>query len=517
MPDFSPLVIDGQSLSIADVVSVARQARPVLLAPTALERMKASRQYVDDLIQHGNATVYGINTGLGVFANRRISTADAAKLSRNLVLSHAVGLGNAFPDEVVRAAMLIRANTLALGHSGVRPVVVETLLALLNAGVHPIIPEQGSLGSSGDLAPLCHLALAFTCDDGTETVPGQVNYQGQPRKASDALRAAGISPVVLAAKEGLALSNGTSFSAALTALALADAENILRHAELGTVLVIEALCGVMAALDEQLHRARRHPGQQAVAARLRQFLGGSTLVDSDERVQDAYSLRCVPQILGPVHDTLDFVRRWVEDEINAATDNPLLFADPAGMRAISGGNFHGEVLAFAADYLGIALAEVGALAERQINRLLDAKTSAGLPAMLVNRPGEEGLNSGLMMPHYTAVSLVLENQTLAHPDSVHSLPTSAGQEDANANSHTAARHLRSIVENVENVLAILFFTAAQAIDLRLVQRRDAKLAPATARLHRELRRHVPNVIKDRFYQPDLQRIRELVKVGALLG
>lgn len=516
MPEPDALLLDGRSLTLEAVVAVARQGRKVQLAEAARAAMVVSRAYVDEIVHHGDEAVYGINTGLGVFASQRISTADAARLSRNLVLSHAVGLGEPFPEEVVRAAMLIRANTLALGHSGVRPVVVETLLRLLNAGISPLIPDHGSLGSSGDLAPLCHLALAFTRDG--EVVPdARALYQGQSLSAEAALRAAGIEPLTLGAKEGLALSNGTSFSAALAALALSDADRLLRHAALGTALVFEALLGITAALDPRLHEARRHRGQRAVAARLHELLAGSTFVDSDDRVQDAYSLRCVPQILGPIHDTLAFVRSWVEDEVNAATDNPLLFPEgPNRMQALSGGNFHGEVLALGADYLAIAITEVGALAERQINRLLDAKLSAGLPAMLVRRPEDAGLNSGLMMPHYTAVSLALENQTLAHPDSVHSLPTSAGQEDVNANSLNAGRNLRTIVTNVENILAVLFFTAAQAIALRLEQKPTSRLAPATERAYRAVREKVTVVERDRFYQPDLLAVRELIRSGRLL-
>jgi histidine ammonia-lyase len=516
MDELTTLELDGRSLTIDDVVDVARRGRKVRLAAAAIERTNASRRFVDTLVQNGGEPVYGINTGLGYFANRRLSTSDAAALSRNLVLSHAVGVGQPLPEEVVRAAMLIRANTLAVGHSGVRPIVVETLLNMLNAGVHPLIPEQGSLGSSGDLAPLSHLALAFTQGDDDDSASGQASFQEAVVSGRDAMASAGIERITLGAKEGLALSNGTSFSAALMALAVADADNAVRHAELATALAFESLLGLSAALDERLHQARRHRGQQAVAARLRELLAGSTFVDSDPRVQDAYSLRCVPQILGPVQETIDFVRVWVEDEINAVTDNPLIFDDGTNrMRAISGGNFHGEVLSLGADYLGVAIAEVGALAERQINRLLLGDGAAGLPTMLVRRTEDAGLNSGLMMPHYTAVSLVLENQTLAHPDSVHSLPTSAGQEDVNANSHNAARHLRTIVENVENILAIHLFTVAQAVDLRMERTPGGRLSSANQRVHLQIREKTAKVEKDGFYQSDLRHIQSLVKSQVL--
>lgn len=481
--------------------------------------MLASRAYVESLLAPGAPPVYGINTGFGIFADRPVPPQDSARLSRNLILSHAVGAGQPFSEDVVRAAMLIRANTLALGHSGVRPEIVETLLALLNADVYPVIPEQGSLGSSGDLAPLCHLALTFTCDEeDRDSDSGEVMDQGQRRSGRAALDQAGIPRLVLSAKEGLALSNGATFSAALAALTLADAENLVRSSQVATALALEALLGVSDAFDERLHAARRQTGQQTVAAHLRALIAGSTFLNAAGRVQDPYSLRCAPQILGPVLDTLALVRGWVEKELNAATDNPLIFTDPSGeRRAISGGNFHGEVLGLAMDYVGIALAEVGALAERQIERLVNDKHSYGLPPMLVNDSQSAGLNSGLMMAHYTAVALVLENQTLAHPDSVHSLPTSAGQEDHNANSLTAARHAWQILENLTTILAISFLAAAQAMDLR----RDrmppgAHWAAATAAAHARIRQAAPFVDSDRLLLPDLERLRALVREGEIV-
>jgi histidine ammonia-lyase len=433
-----PLHLNGHSLSIEEVVSVARDRRPATLAPEALDGIRASRAYVESLAARGAPPVYGINTGYGVFADRPISPEDSAQLARNLIVSHAVGVGDPFPEEIVRAAMLVRANTLALGHSGVRPMIIETLIAMLNAGVHPVVPEQGSLGSSGDLAPLCHLALAFTTDEANrDEESGEAIFGGKKMSGRAAMRAAGIPRVALSAKEGLALNNGATFSAALAALAVADAENLIRHSEIVAAMALEALLGASSSFDERLHRARKQPGQMETAAHLRALIAGSTFVDAAGRVQDPYSLRCVPQILGPARDTLTFVQRWVENEINAATDNPLIFPDPSAssgqatstgsgqgrpgaMRAISGGNFHGEVLALGMDFLGIALAEVGALAEQQINRLVNDRLSFGLPPMLVSDSATAGLHSGLMMPHYTAVSLALENQTLAHPDSVHS-------------------------------------------------------------------------------------------------
>ena len=507
-----PLYVDGNSLTIADVVAVARQHRPVQLAPSAREAVQASRAFVESLLTPDAPPVYGINTGFGVFANRSVSPADSAQLNRNLILSHAVGVGDPFAEEVVRAAMLIRANTLAIGHSGTRPIVVETLLAMLNAGVHPVVPQQGSLGSSGDLAPLCHLALVMLEDE----TSGEAIYRGRRMSGTEAMAAAGIAQLTLGAKEGLALSNGATFSGAVAALAVSDAETLIADSTLATAFALEALLGVSDAFDERLHAARRHDGQSLIAASLRRLIAGSTFVDSAGRVQDPYSLRCAPQIVGPAHDTLNFVRSWIENEINAATDNPLLFRENDSFKVISGGNFHGELIGMAMDYLSIAMAEIGAMLEQQINRLLDEKLSFGLPPMLVGDPAAAGLNSGLMMPHYTAVSLVLENQTLAHPDSVHSLPTSAGQEDVNANALTAARHASQIVANVAHILAIQFFTVAQAIDLRAIAHPDKRLSPASAAAQARIRREVPFIAHDRLFHPDLERLRRLVLNGDIL-
>lgn len=514
----SPLTLDGHTLAISDVVEVARHNRKVALAPAARRRMAESRAYVESLLAPGAPPVYGINTGFGIFANRPVSPADSETLSRNLILSHSVGAGEPFAEEIVRAAMLIRANTLAIGHSGLRPQIVETLIAMLNVGVTPVVPEQGSLGSSGDLAPLCHLALVFSTDEADREEDSGFAWRGGRRVTGKAaMDAAGIPRVTLGAKESLALINGATFSAALAALAAWDAANLIRNGEIATALALESLLGVSHAFDERIHAARRHAGQAETAARLRALVGGSSFVDAAGRVQDAYSLRCAPQIMGPALDTLRLVEGWVENEINAATDNPLIFPDrPGPIKAISGGNFHGEVIGFAMDFLGIALAEVGAILERQINRMLSSNYNQGLPTMLVSSPEAAGVNSGLMMPHYTAVSLALENQTLAHPDSVHSLPTSAGQEDHNANSLTAARHAWQIIRNVGHIIAVHFFTAAQAIDLRAAATPGAALAPATAAAHAAIRQAAAFVDRDRLYQPDLERLYAKVMSGEIV-
>ncbi len=501
------IVIDGHHLSLEEVVAVAREGEAVQLAPAARERLVQGHQWVQDILAAGKP-VYGINTGFGIFADRRISSAQAAQLSRNLVLSHAVGTGAPLPEDVVRAAMLIRANTLAIGYSGVRPVVVETLLAMLNRGVTPEIPSQGSMGSSGDLAPLAHLALVFTTDDADRAEDsGWAVFQGRRMRGKAAMEAAGIPRIVLGAKEGLAVTNGATFSAALLALAVYDAGHWLNVAEITLSMSLEALLGASNAFDERIHRARRHPGQVAVAARVRELTRGSTLVDAGGRVQDAYSLRTAPQVQGAAREAWQFVAGVAEREINAVTDNPLIFGPHD---AISGGNFHGEPVAMAADFLAIAMSEVAAISERRIFRLTDGNLNYGLPSMLVDTPEAAGLNSGLMMPQYTAASLVLENQTLASADSTRSLPTSGEQEDHNANAMTAARHASQVVANTAHVLAVEAYTAARALDLRLRLMPQAKMGCGTAEAHRRLRTAVPYQAGDAWWGPEIHRAREVL-------
>jgi histidine ammonia-lyase len=507
------LSIDGHSLTLDLVAEVARAGRGVSLSAEARARMEQSRGWVEALVAKGQP-VYGINTGFGVFAERNISPEDTARLQRNLLLSHAVGVGEPFAPEVVRAAVLIRANALALGHSGARPAIVETLLAMLNAGITPIIPSQGSLGSSGDLAPLSHLALVLSRGDAdSEQNSGEVWYQGQVLSGKAGMAAAGLPRLVLEAKESLALNNGATFSTALLALAVADGYAVLEAAQTALALSLEALRGVSAAFDARLHAARGQAGQQRVAENVRRLIAGSTLIDSAGRVQDAYSLRCAPQVLGPAYDTLAFVAGIVEREVNAATDNPLLFdGEP-----VSGGNFHGEGIGQAADFTAIALAEIGALSERRVARLIDGKLNDGLPPMLVGTPEAAGLHSGLMMLQYTAAALVLENQTLASPDSVRSLPTSANQEDHNANSATAGRHLRRLVENTQRIVAIELFVAAQAVDLRLRMTPGARLGAGTAAALAQIRAAVPFVAGDRLYAPDVEALAKSMVSGVESG
>jgi len=504
------LFIDGDSLTIEDVVAVARNRRPVMIAPQARERVLACRQWVDRATKNEGPLIYGLNTGLGSLACHRIPAADAAKLTLNLLRSHASGIGKPFDEEVVRAAMLIRANSLAKGHSGLRLETLESLTEMLNRGIHPVIPEKGSVGASGDLAPLSHLALVLIGE-------GEAFYQGQQLPGGEALQAAGLVPVTLGAREGLALNNGTAIMAALVALALHDAENLVRHAEIALAMSLEALLGLSQAFDARLHAVRRHQGQQNSAANVRRLTAGSELldVDSEQRVQDAYSLRCAPAVLGAVRDSLAFIRQTVTDEINAVTDNPLVFLDlPGENKALSGGNFHGEPLALAADFLTIAVAEVGNIAERRIFRLLDHHLNNGLPAMLVEGGG---LRSGLMITQYTAAALVSENKTLAHPDSVDSIPTCEGQEDHVSMGANAARHAREAVWNTERIVAIELLCAAQALDLRLRQI-DRQAGQGTAAAHRYLREHgLEPITEDRPLTSDIEKIAQMIHEGTLLG
>ncbi len=498
-----PLPLTGRELTIDNVIEVARGRRAVGLDPDAVERMRASRAVIERLVAEG-ATVYGVTTGFGDLADVRIEPAQTAELQRNLVRSHAAGVGDPLPDEVVRAMLVLRANTLAVGLSGVRTEVAELLVAMLNAGVHPIVPSRGSLGASGDLAPLAHLALVLI-GEGEATVDG-----AGPGSGSEALARAGLSPLTLGAKEGLALLNGTQLMAGLGALAHHDALRLALTADVIGAMSLEAMLGTGAAFAEQLIGARPHVGQVASARHLRALLAGSEIgashAESDHRVQDAYSLRCMPQVHGAARDALGELERVLAVEINSATDNPLVF--PSG-EVISGGNFHGEPLALALDYATLAVAELASISERRTARLVDAHLS-GLPAFLAENPGVE---SGLMIAHYTAAALVNELQTLAHPSSVDSIPTSANQEDHVSMGATSALHLRAAIDRAEQVLAIEALCAAQGLDFRSPLRPGAALA----RAHALIRGQVPHLGADRSPAPDIGAIRELIHAGDMLA
>ncbi len=505
--------IDGHHLSLEDVVRVAREGESVVISAEGRQNIERSRLWLEAILAT-DRPVYGINTGFGIFADRSIPSRDSARLSRNLILSHAVGTGEPLPLEVVRAAMLVRANTLAKGHSGVRFEVVNTLVEMLNKGVTPVVPSQGSLGSSGDLGPLSHMALVFTTDlEDRDEESGQAVYQGEQLTGREAMRRAGIPRIILGPKEGLAVNNGATFSAAIGALAIWDAVYLSDVAEAALSLSLEAMLGCTSAFDARLHEARGQYGQIAVAGKVRDLTAGSTLIGSTNRVQDAYSLRCAPQVQGASRDAIGFARGVIEAEINAATDNPLLFDTNV---VLSGGNFHGEPVGMVMDFLAIALAEIAAISERRVFRMTDAKLNGDLPPMLVDSPEAAGLNSGLMMPQYTAASLVLENQTLAHPDSVHSLPTSGEQEDHNANAMTAARHARQVLENTRHVLAIELYTAARAVDLRLRAYPNSQLGGGTQVIYDRIRAAVPYQAGDAWWAPEIERVKDLVLKGTLI-
>ncbi|MEO6577730.1 MAG: histidine ammonia-lyase, partial [Candidatus Limnocylindria bacterium] len=495
--------LSGRDLTIDHVIKVARGRRAVMLDADAAERMTQSRTVVDRLVADG-ATAYGITTGFGDLADVRIDPDQTADLQRNLVRSHAAGVGDPLPDDVVRAMLLLRANTLAIGLSGARVEVAELLIAMLNAAVHPVIPSRGSLGASGDLAPLAHLALVMI-GEGEATVDGS-----GPIPGSEALERGGLLPVTLQAKEGLALLNGTQLMAGIGSLAHHDALRLALTADVVGAMSLEAMLGTGAAFDERLIAARPHPGQVASARHLRELLAGSEIgashALSEHRVQDAYSLRCMPQVHGAARDAIGELARVLEVEINSVTDNPLVF--PNG-DVVSGGNFHGEPLALALDYATLAVAELASISERRTARLVDAHLS-GLPAFLAENPGVE---SGLMIAHYTAAALVNELQTLAHPSSVDTIPTSANQEDHVSMGGTAALHLQAAVDRAELVLAIEGLCAAQGLDFHAPMRAGAGIAQAHARI----RAIVPHLDADRPPSPDIAAVRELVHSGELLA
>jgi histidine ammonia-lyase len=496
--------LTGSGLREADVVAVARDDATVELAPAAREAMARSAAIVGRLAE-SDEPVYGVSTGFGSLAMTPIPAARREELQRALIRSHAAGMGPPVEREVVRATILLRARTLALGYSGARPEVAETLIAMLNAGITPVVPEHGSLGASGDLAPLAHCALVAL---GEGEVTGE---QAGTRDAGDALRAAGIEPLVLTAKEGLALINGTDGILGMLLLALYDLRRLLRLADVAAAMSVEALLGTDRAFAEDLIALRPQPGQAASAANLRRLLEASEIVashrENDPRVQDAYSLRCAPQVLGAARDALDHAERVAAAELEAAIDNPMILPDG---RVESCGNFHGAPLGLACDLLAIAVAQAGAIAERRTDRLLDPKRSEGLPPFLAE---EAGVNSGLMIAHYTQAAMVAENRRLAAPASVDSLPTSAMQEDHVSMAWGAARKLRIAVANLARILAVEVSCAARGLDLR------APLTPAagTGAALAALRRRVPGPGADRFLGPELADAEELVRSGALLA
>lgn len=508
------LQVGSAPLSLADLVSVARTGRPIALSAQALARLDRSRQVIEHIVAQGDEapSVYGVNTGFGFLADVRISAQQIAALQRNLIRSHSVGVGPALATETVRAMMLLRIATLSCGYSGIRAQVVSTLCAMLNQHIHPVIPSRGSVGASGDLAPLAHLALALIGEGDVRT-----GWPADERTlpAAQALHAAGITPIALQAREGLALVNGTQCMTAIGGLALYDALDACVLADVIGAMSLDALLGTPRAFDPRIAAVRPHPGQALSAQNLRALLAESGLVSSHKdckRVQDAYSLRCMPQVHGATRDALHYAQHVLCIEMASATDNPLVFAgDDAGLvppEILSGGNFHGQPVALALDFAGIATAELASISERRIEQLLNPHTSSGLPAFLTQH---SGLHSGFMMAHVTAAALTSDNKILAHPASVDSIPTSAGREDHVSMGVHAADKLARIVDNVRNVLAIELLCAAQGLSLRAPLQTSPALAAALA----TLRARVPALDEDRPLYLDIQAARALLEDGSL--
>ncbi|SDI20123.1 histidine ammonia-lyase [Desulfosporosinus hippei] len=498
----SKVTLDGENLTLEQVVAVARYGAKVELHPSAKEKVVKSREYVDQLIA-GNKTVYGITTGFGKFSDVFISKEDAKTLQRNLIMSHATGVGEPLASEVVRGILLLRANALAKGFSGIRLSTLQTLINVLNAGIVPVVPEKGSLGASGDLAPLSHMVLVLLGE-------GEAFYKDRRMSGRDALAQAGIEPVVLEGKEGLALINGTQVMTAIAALAVWDAEILCESANITSALTLEALEGILAAFDPKIHAVRPHPGQIETAKKIRQLTEGSTFLADEHhpRVQDAYALRCISQVHGPSGDAVAYVKKVVETEINSATDNPLIFPDQDSV--LSGGNFHGQPIALAMDFLGIAMAELANISERRLERLVNPNLS-GLPAFLTPNGG---LNSGFMIVQYSAASLVSENKVLAHPASVDSIPSSANQEDHVSMGTIAARKARSIIENTGHVLGMELLAACQGLDLRS-GKENLTLGKGSESAYRLVRSKVATLKEDRVMYMDINLAKELVISGKL--
>jgi histidine ammonia-lyase len=498
----SAVELTAAGLTPDEVVAVARLDAPVALGEQARAAMERSARVVEALSESSEPT-YGVSTGFGSLALVAIPAQRREELQRALVRSHSAGMGEAVEREVVRAMILLRARSLAMGWSGARPVVAEQLLALLNAGLTPVVPEHGSLGASGDLAPLAHCGLALMGE-------GEVDCpDGVRRPAADALAGAGLAPITLGPKEGLALINGTDGILAMLVLGIEDLEQLVRIADIGAAMSVEALLGTDRAFAQELIALRPQPGQADSAANLRALLDRSEIVAShrhgDPRVQDAYSLRCAPQVAGAARDTLAHARRVADAELASAIDNPMVLPDG---RVESCGNFHGAPVGFACDFLAIAAAELGAIAERRTDRLLDQTRSQGLPPFLAQ---DAGVNSGLMIAHYAQAAMVAENRRLAAPASVDSLPTSAMQEDHVSMGWGAARKLRAAISNLTRILAVELTAAARALDLRAPLRPAAGTAAALA----ALRKRVPGFGPDRFMSPELAAVEELVASGQL--
>ena len=494
--------INGSDLTIEDAVAVARHYAKVELDPNQVETIKRSRQFVEDALASGQA-IYGINTGFGKFANVPISEDELDLLQKNLIFSDACGVGDPFATEIVRAMMVLRLNSICKGHSGVLLATIYCLINMLNAGVHPMVRSKGSVGASGDLCPLAHMVLPMLGE-------GEAEFGGTIMSGREAMAAAGVATVTLKAKEGLALINGTQAIMGNAVLAVYDTEVLLKEADIIAGVTIEALRGVIDAFDARVHAIRPYKGQIGVAANIRKLLKNSKNVtrQGEERMQDAYSIRCIPQVHGASREAFDYVKRTVEIEINSVTDNPLIFPGEDGA-CISGGNFHGQPVAIAMDTLAILASEIASISERRTERLVNPALSNGLPAFLIKNGG---INDGFMIPQYVAAALVSENKVLAHPASVDSIPTSANQEDHVSMGTIGARKARTIVDHGMHVISIELYCAAQAIDFG----DPAKMSEGTKEAYDALRERVDFIENDVIMYYDMDKAFELVESGELL-
>jgi len=495
------IIVDGENLKIEDVVSVARDYEKVKLSEKSVKKIEESRRVIDEIISK-DRVVYGVNTGFGELANVRVSSKKLDELQRNLIRSHSCGIGENLSTDVVRAMMLLRCNSLAKGFSGVRIEVVKLLIDMLNKDIHPIVPEKGSVGASGDLIPLAHIALAMIGE-------GLAEYKNKITSVSKIFKKTGVKPLKLEPKEGIALINGTQFMSAVSCLIIHDFDILLKNAEIAGVMSLEALKGTDQAFREEIHRARPHDGQITSARNLWRLTRNSEIIASHkncEKVQDAYTLRCMPQVFGAARDTLEFAKKVVEIEINSATDNPLVFTKTK--ECISGGNFHGQPIATILDLLGMVITQIGTFSERRIARLLDEKLS-NLPAFLAKN---EGLNSGFMLTQYVAANLVNENKILSHPASVDSIPVSANQEDFVSMGATSAVKTRKILDNVQYIVATEFLVASQALEFL----KPLEPSPASFEAYKTIRKISKTLEKDRPLYEDIKRVKEIVKNGEIV-
>jgi len=498
--------IKGEKLTIEDVVAVARNDEKVTIPQEVKQKVARCRQILEELVKQ-KKIVYGVTTGFGALGSLIIAPEDVKELQSNLIRSHSAGVGEPLGRDVTRALMLLRANTLAKGNSGIRIETLETLVQMINKRVHPIIPEKGSVGASGDLAPLSHMTAVIIGE-------GEAEYNGKRMSGKQAMKLAEIKPIELDFKEGIALNNGTQAMAAIGALAVYDTERLIKTAEIAAAMSLEALKGIYDAFDERIHQVRPYLGQMTTARNIRQLISGSKNVKSSIEMlkekmnrppQDPYSLRCIPQVLGTVKDAAAYVRKVIEIEINSATDNPLIFLEDK--ECLSGGNFHGQPISAAMDFLSIALTTLGNMSERRIARLIDENLSQGLPAFLIHKDMKKGVHSGFMTAQYTAAALASENKTLAHPASVDSIPTSANFEDFVSMGSIAARKAVEILRNVEHIIAIELLCAAQGIDFR----GSDKLGKGTNVAYSLLRKYVPMLREDRVLSNDIETVVGLIR------